>query len=184
MSLETLTMRNEANCLSPTWPGAAKKSCTSILKLLRRCDQTLKSMSCTEFSVCRRKMFCRARRRCESCCASQSLKVWTGRCSRQSNTTSMSTLKFTSSRQPSTSKGGCRRIPSTMTKVKQSPASLRKNSISSQTGRVETRCNARPHRVSGSSMSGRENSADRSGFKPSSIRRWIVKSRSLNSNRD
>lgn len=184
MSLEKLNMSNEANCLSLTCPGAAKKNCVSILRLLQRCDQTLKSMSCTESSVCRRKMFCRARRRCGSSCASQSLKVWTGRCSRQSNTTNMSTLKFTSARQPSTSKGDYRQIPSTTTRVKQSPASLRRSSASSQTGRVETRCSALPHRASGSSTSGRESSADRAGFKPSSIRHWIVKSRSLNSNKD
>ena len=184
MSLEKLSMSNEANCLSRTWPGAAKKNCASTLKLLQRCDQMLKSMSCTESSACRKKMFCRPRRRCESSCASPSLKVWTERCSRQSNTTSMSTLKFTLSRQPLTSKGGCRRIPSTTTKVKQSPASLRRNSASSQTGRVETRCSALPHRVNGSSTSGRENSADHSDFKPSSIRRLTVTSRSLNSNRD
>jgi hypothetical protein len=184
MRLEKLSMSKEANCLSPTWPGAAKKNCASILTLWQRCDQMLKSMSYTESSACRKKMFCRPRRRCESCCASPSLKVWTEQCSRQSNTTNISTQKSMSSRQPSTSKGDYRQIPSTMTKVKQSPASLRRSSASSQTGRVETRCSVLPHRASGNSTSVRESSADRSGFKPTSIQRWIVNSLSLNSNRD
>jgi hypothetical protein len=185
MNQEMLSGSKEVSCLSRTWPGAAKKNYASILMLWQRCDQMSKSMSCMESSVCRRKMFCRARRRCESCCASPSLKVWTERCSQQLSTRkNISTLKFMLSRQQSTSRADCRQIPSTTTRARVSRGSLRRNLASSQTSRVETRCSALPHRASGSSTSVRENSADRSGFKPSSIRRWIVKSRSPNSNRD
>jgi hypothetical protein len=92
----------------------------------------------------------------------------TGRCSQQSNIRrNISTLKYMLPRPRSTSKASCHQTLSTTTRARLSRDSLRRSSILSLTGRVETRCSVLPHRASGNSTSGRESSADRSDFKPS-----------------
>jgi hypothetical protein len=175
--------RKEEIFSSPTWPGAASRNCANTSRPSRRCVPTWKSTSCTRFSVCPTEMPCHARRRCGSSCASPSLKVWTRPCTPLSNMRSTSTPRFTSFRQPSTSKEGCPPTPSTTTGAKQSRASLRRSSASGQTERAGTRCRAPPRRASGSNMKEQENSARRSSYKHLSIRRWIGKSLSPSSDR-
>jgi len=186
MKQETLNANKGENSSLLTWPGAAKKSCANTSRLWQHCGLKSKLTSCMESSASRRKMSCHARRRCRSPCASQSLKVWIERCSLLSNTKrrSISTQRFTSSPRPLTLREGYRRTPSTTTGAKQSPASLRRSSASSLTGRAGMRCRAPRRRASGSSTSGPESSAGRSDFKLSLIRGWTATSRSLNSRRD
>jgi hypothetical protein len=179
-----MTARKEEFSSSLTWPEDAKRNCENTSRPSRRCVPTWKLTSCTQSSVCPRMMSCHVQRRRGSSCASRSLKGWTKPCTPLSNMRSTSTPRFTSSRQPLTTTGGCRPILSTTTGAKQSRAGLRRSSASGQTDRVGMRCRALPRRASGSNMREQENSARRSGYKLSSIRRWIAKSLSPNSNRD
>ena len=160
---------------SPTWPGAARRNCENTSRPLRLCGQTWRSTSCTQSSVCLRMTRCHAQRRCSSSCALSGLKDWTGPCTPRSNMRNTSTLKFTLLRQQLTSTGGCLPTPSTTTRPKQLPDSLRRSSASGQTDRAGTRCRALPHRASGSNTSEQENSARRSGYKPLSTQHWTAK---------
>lgn len=174
----------EESSSSVTWAGAAKRNCGNTSNLLQRCGPTWRSMSYTRSSACLRMTARHAQRRCDSSCASPSLKDLTGPCMPRSNMRSTGTPRFTSSRQPLTSKGGCRPTRSTTTEARQSRDGLRRSSASGQTDRAMTRCRAPPRRASGSNTSEPENSARCSDYKPSSTWRWIAKSLSPNSNRD
>lgn len=165
---------------------AIKKTCANISRRWRHCGLMWKSTSCTASSVCRRKTCYRPIRKRASSCASSGSKGWTGRCSPQSSTrrTGTGTLKSTSWRQLSLLRANCRRIHSIMTRAKPSRGNSNGSSISSPTSRVENQWRVPRLKVSGSSTSGRNNSAHRSDSKLSSTQCWIKRSRSRNSRRD